>query len=116
MTNSPTIANLQWLNRESLALFPLAMLDALMDAGVDLNVNADAIVKWTVFECPHLVMTAYRVVKGSKEIAILLPFIEPSGVVGYRPGRRTRCETCRHSRLKEHRRSDEQKEPQKADF
>lgn len=50
LTNSPTIAELRRLNRETFYTFPLAMLSALLGAQVDLEALESAVVK----QVPHI--------------------------------------------------------------
>lgn len=45
LEHSPTIAEIRRLNRESLYIFPLGILDALLDCGINLDAVADAVVK-----------------------------------------------------------------------
>lgn len=70
LTNEPTVAELRQLNRDGIMSFPLPMLLALTEAGVDFETESQA----TVRQYPHLgdaIEMRYAVRLGGRLIAIL---------------------------------------------
>jgi hypothetical protein len=82
MTNTPTIAELRYLNRYMMNLsFPLPMLLALIDAGVNLDTESDATIRQCVHESDSIIELRWVCERQGKVIAIL----GESGEDGFRP-------------------------------
>jgi hypothetical protein len=71
LTNKPTIDELKRLNRETLYLFPLPMMFALLDAGVDLEENPDAIIEQILHVTDEVVELRWTCRKDGKLLAII---------------------------------------------
>lgn len=71
LLHEPTIAEVKRLNRETLYAFPLPMMFALLDAGVDLEENADATIRQFLHVTDEVVEMRWACMKDGKAIAIL---------------------------------------------
>lgn len=71
LTNEPTIAEIKRLNRETLYSFPLPMMFALLDAGIDLEEHADATIRQFVHVAGEAVELRWACMKNGEAIAIL---------------------------------------------
>lgn len=71
-THSPTtVGELRRLNREAFVSFPLPMLLALIQAGVNVDTEQDAVIEQYVHETESTVELRWAVKKDGKWIAIL---------------------------------------------
>ena len=71
LEHSPTIAEVRRLNRETLMLFPLDLLNALLDAGVDIEREQEAVIKQHIVLTDQVVECQYAVRLDGKLIALL---------------------------------------------
>lgn len=55
LTNQPTISEVKRLNRETLINWPLSVLNALVEGGVDLDAHLDAVLKQVVIRTQNYI-------------------------------------------------------------
>lgn len=55
LTNQPTIAEVWRLNRDTLLCWPLSVLSALVEGGVDCDAHSDAVLKQVVIAGPDCI-------------------------------------------------------------
>ena len=83
LTNRPTIAEMRRLNRESLFAWPIDVLMALMDAGVDIEKESDSVLHQFPVVTDELVDMQIVVTRDGKPIAVLGCGERPDGSSTY---------------------------------
>jgi hypothetical protein len=92
LTNQPTIAEVRRLNRDALLGWPLSLLIALVDGGVDLDAQSDAVLKQVVIEGPDCIDMRIRARDRNGK---LLADLGVDGDGEYFPFWRRWCPECR---------------------
>lgn len=72
--NNPTIADIRHLNKETLLGWPLGVLAALADCGIDIDKCSTAVIKWGTYELE---------IDGQKAMASRYRVVIDGRVIGY---------------------------------
>lgn len=83
LTNTPTIEEMRRLNRDTILPWPIGVLFALRDAGVDIDAEQSAVLKHVVIQRPDAIRTAIYCRLDGKLIAVLGLGDRPDGFVDY---------------------------------